>query len=432
MGTSPSVARTKTGVLRRCLIALLLLAPATGCRRGATEPLVLFIAAEGLDPALLEERLAADDLPNIQRLVDRGSLADVRTPPPGLPPVVWTTVATGVPPAVHGIGGFVVDGLPARSTQRQAPAFWNLLPRLGVATAVVGWPVTWPAEPESGFVVSDRAHLEAEGRMEPPDLVSMASRKVRPRPAAGLDRFTSFVLDMGYPRLDPADPAYRLNYLVDLRLNRVLQRDRIYEEIALEMLTAHDLDLLALGVRGLDSVSHGFLTYLDPPPRPGSRRPSPADSLAGIIPAYYRYLDDIVGRLLRVARREPLVILMGDHGVAPARDPHAGQFVSGAHREVGALIISGAGVQRGVLQTRPIAPEDLLPTLLWITGHPQADDLPGRPLREYLTSRFRVSETLPGVPSYRDALTPARRPAPESTADALLLEEIAALGYRQR
>jgi hypothetical protein len=436
MGTSPPVARTLAIVPGGRLAALLLAAFAgVGCGADPLPPPVLLIAVEGLETSLLEELLATGELPNIQRLVDRGSLAEIRSPLPAPAPAVWTTVATGVPSSAHGIDGFLVDGVPARSTQRRAPALWNLLPRIGVATAVVGWPATWPAEPDSGLMVSDRAHLEPEGRMEPEGLVSMAARRIRAKPPIDLDRFTTFALDLGYDALLPDDPGYRLHYLVDRRLNRTFQRDRLYVGIALELLAAHPVDVLALGIRGVDTVSHGFWAFR----RSGGARRGRTDprtaALAEVIPAYYRYLDDVVGQLVRAARREPLVLLIGDHGAGPARAVQPGLFVSGAHREVAALIVSGPGAQTGALQTRPITHEDILPTLLWVTGRPQAGDLPGRPLREYLSERYAASESIPAVASYRDALDAiavAPRQTPDSVSDPEVLEELESLGHLDR
>jgi hypothetical protein len=93
-------------------------------------------------------------------------------------PALWTTIATGVGPERHGIHGFVVpkekearpaasqahlvegesggeESLrPVTSSMRTAPAFWNILSSLDLRAGVVGWLVTWPAEPVNGFIVS--------------------------------------------------------------------------------------------------------------------------------------------------------------------------------------------------------------------------------------------------------------------------------------
>lgn len=58
-------------------------------------------------------------------------------------PVIWTTVATGVPPEVHGISEFFVPTekgeQPVSSSLRRVPALWNMMTAAGRRSAVVGW-----------------------------------------------------------------------------------------------------------------------------------------------------------------------------------------------------------------------------------------------------------------------------------------------------
>lgn len=108
---------------------------------------------------------------------------------PGVDPAaIWTTVATGTPPAVHGIGAVEMTTLvgasaptpqygvaagplrlltrlwpterrPARAGVRLTPAFWEVVADAR-KVAVVGWWATWPASSPGragGYLVSDGA-----------------------------------------------------------------------------------------------------------------------------------------------------------------------------------------------------------------------------------------------------------------------------------
>ncbi len=108
---------------------------------------------------------------------------------PGVDPAAtWTTVATGTPPSIHGVGSLEFTTLagavapaprygvaagplgllmnlwptqrrPARAGVRQVPAFWEVIADAR-KTAVVGWWATWPATSPGragGYLVSDGA-----------------------------------------------------------------------------------------------------------------------------------------------------------------------------------------------------------------------------------------------------------------------------------
>src|SRR6187200_1101964 len=59
---------------------------------------VVVIGLDGLDPVLLDERLAAGDAPNFARLAERSVAARVATTCPAQTPVAWSSFATGTNP----------------------------------------------------------------------------------------------------------------------------------------------------------------------------------------------------------------------------------------------------------------------------------------------------------------------------------------------
>src|SRR5205814_1767461 len=109
------------------------------------------------------------------------------------PARAWTTIATGVAPAVHGVHAIEsrrVPGLQGRLAagagpvaaavaaatdlvrltrpavasrdERRAKTVWEVAEEAGLRTAVVNWWATWPAPPNGGVVISDRALLRLE------------------------------------------------------------------------------------------------------------------------------------------------------------------------------------------------------------------------------------------------------------------------------
>ncbi|MBD3854101.1 MAG: alkaline phosphatase family protein, partial [Acidobacteria bacterium] len=102
--------------------------PSVSCR-GAEDPepihpFILF-GVDGADWDVIEWLWEEGRLPHLRQLADRGIAAPLETFHHASP-VIWTTVATGVMPDVHGITEFVVPTVkgdqPVSSSLRRVPA----------------------------------------------------------------------------------------------------------------------------------------------------------------------------------------------------------------------------------------------------------------------------------------------------------------------
>src|SRR4029079_17889600 len=95
--------------------------PARAVRRS---PLIV-IGVDGGEWKVIRRLWSEGKLPNLKTLADRGVSATLRTAY-NSSPVIWTTIATGVVPEVHGITDFVVatpqGDVPISSDLRKVPA----------------------------------------------------------------------------------------------------------------------------------------------------------------------------------------------------------------------------------------------------------------------------------------------------------------------
>jgi Type I phosphodiesterase / nucleotide pyrophosphatase len=150
---------------------------------------VVLLCIDGADfDDMVLPMVAAGELPNFARLLAEGTSGELATIEPTLSAVVWTTLATSKPPAVHGIHHFVnfrLPGLgpsieqfplhtglnfhlfpllerlpgmpplqaPYTSNMRRAEALWGIVGRV-YPVGAFQWLITWPAEPVPGFMVS--------------------------------------------------------------------------------------------------------------------------------------------------------------------------------------------------------------------------------------------------------------------------------------
>ena len=213
--TSPSQALGGSSPRSRSPRALVLAAAGLfalglpACGGGEESPgKVLIIGLDGAEWSLIRPLVEAGEMPNLAGLMERGIHGNLRSlEPPQKSPAIWTTIATGKSPEVHGIRTFVdkEDGKPLTRNLRKARALWNIVSGINRTAGVVGWLMTWPAEPVNGFVVSDyvqyspgRKGGKLEHRTYPADLETHIANKIRPWesfPWSGIMRFLDAPVD---------------------------------------------------------------------------------------------------------------------------------------------------------------------------------------------------------------------------------------------
>src|SRR5262249_54775907 len=120
------------------------------------------VGLDGADWHYLDGLMASGAMPELARLVREGRRGVLTTEQPPLSPIVWTTMMTGVSPLEHRILDFARlrrgDGVaePTTSSERRAPAIWNMASAAHRRVVVLGLWATYPAEPVEGLLVADR------------------------------------------------------------------------------------------------------------------------------------------------------------------------------------------------------------------------------------------------------------------------------------
>jgi arylsulfatase A-like enzyme len=144
--------------MSRLLLITLILLHAT-----SVSARVLVIGIDGGSWNVIDPMLAAGELPNLKALIDRGLSAELETVEPLTSPVVWTSIATGRSPSVHG----VTDFFSTRATIAVPTIYERLAAqgrRVGLYEVLMSWPP--PALP-NGFVIP--AWLRRDETTWPPD-----------------------------------------------------------------------------------------------------------------------------------------------------------------------------------------------------------------------------------------------------------------------
>jgi hypothetical protein len=375
-------------------------------------PRVTLLVLDGASLEFIWPRVAASRLPNFGRLLDAGASMDLATIRPTQPDPVWAAVATGMYPAKNGVRSAAsyfapgddraIDLLPDRcfshvlvrlgvvrdepnsSAAWRAPPIWSILGDYGISAGIVRWPLTYPAQPLTGFLVTDRFHqvvgsmFEFDGRAAyPPDLLPVAR-----------DAF-------GTAATAPSDAA-----------SVAARWDESYARAWRGLRAARDVQVSAIRYQGVDTISHHYLRYAQPRDFPGA----PEDErqrYGGLLDREYAYLDAEIGTALERLAPGDLLLVVSGFGMQPVhpikhalgrllRDPD----VSGTHDEApdGFLLAYGTNVMPGRKQRGSIV--DVTPTLLYFLGLPVGRDMDGYARADLFNAVFTSARPIAFIPSH--------------------------------
>jgi predicted AlkP superfamily phosphohydrolase/phosphomutase len=130
---------------------------------------VLVIGVDGASWNAIDPMLEAGELPNLRALIALGGSAELTTVEPLTSPVVWTSIATGRRPEVHGI----TDFFSTRATIA-VPTIYERLAAKGLRVGLYDVLMSWPPPPlPGGFVVP--GWLRRDESTWPPDALDELS-----------------------------------------------------------------------------------------------------------------------------------------------------------------------------------------------------------------------------------------------------------------
>lgn len=375
-----------------------------------------------ISPATAEGRL-----PHFGRLLDAGASMHLTTISPTQPGPVWAAATTGKLPPDNGVRSAAsysygpeydaIDLLPDlcfahamvhlgllrerpnTSENLRARPLWQILGAAGVTTGVVGVPLTNPAFPVAGYLVSDRAHraattflpVEDRGLVYPPDL--FAGRVPGP-------------MDLSPGAGAAAEGRAQAAAVPPLLAGAMTPRDQWYQRVAVDLGERLTPALWALRLEGVDQAGHLFLRYSRPRAF-GDVTEDERRRYGQVLAQQYAVLDAEIGRLLAGLGPDDVLLIVSGFGMEPlspgkrllARvlgEPE----LTGTHERApdGFLIAYGRPVARGRLALGSIL--DLTPTLLYLFGLPVARDMSGTARTDLFTREFTAIHPVTFIPTY--------------------------------
>lgn len=378
----------------------------------------------GLDAASLDvisPAVADGRLPNFAQLLDRGASMHLATLRPTQPGPVWTAAATGKLPWRNGArsaatyravtGSAAIDLLPdfcfahalvsfgllsesmQTSAALDAQPLWTLLGRAGISSTVVRWPLTWPAQPLPGSIVSDQYHrasdfavaLEEPGLTYPASLATDLARVERPSPTAD-----SFTLDPSHPGSSAAPLAL----------------DRYYVALTRRLAADRPTRFTALRLQGLDMVGHYFLRFAMPEAF-GDVSEDESRQYGRVLDQYYAYVDEELGALMEGLEPGDLLLVVSPFGLEPLSLPKrllertlGNPAITGTHERApdGFMVAYGTTVKPGRYPRGSVV--DLAPTVLYYLGLPLGRDMDGFARADIFATSFTAERPIAYIPTY--------------------------------
>ena len=261
----------------------------------------------GLDGAtfeMLDPFLEGGHLPVLASLLEGGARGILRSTVPPFTCPAWPTMYTGRNPGAHGVTSFrliepgSVSGRSATLRDIACPRIWTLLNEAGLRTGIFNVPVTYPADPVEGFMVS--------GFVTPPG----AAEAVQPERLRG--------------PFAEAHPHYECNGPENTALPFETRKQRrqfmqaMEEAVAMRLaatewlLEREPVDFLWVVFETIDRISHKAYAYLTP--KAPHYETADGREVRELALEVLQAQDRAMGRILDLMGPDPHAMVVSDHG----------------------------------------------------------------------------------------------------------------------
>jgi predicted AlkP superfamily phosphohydrolase/phosphomutase len=252
----------------------------------------------GLDCAAPEVVFGDERLVNIRRLMDAGVYGRLESVVPPITVPAWMCMSTSQDPGSLGVYGFrnrsdySYEKLGfANSSSIKAFAMWDQLALEGKKSIIIGVPPNFPPRRINGISI---------GCFLTPDPV----KDEFTHPASLKSKITELVGEY------PVDVKNFRTDRKDWLRDEIFRMSRKQWEVVHWLMREQEWDYFHYVDIGLDRVHHGFWNYFDKK----HVQYEPGSPYENVIPDYYRWLDEQIGRIMESLDEETILLLVSDHG----------------------------------------------------------------------------------------------------------------------
>ncbi|MHC4625374.1 MAG: alkaline phosphatase family protein [Planctomycetota bacterium] len=251
-------------------------------------PKFVILSIDGVPCSLVRRMTDQGDIPNLSSLASDVGLREMRSVHPTVSCVAWSSYMTGQNPGKHGIYGFIdrqpgtYDLMFPNSTTRATQDVWSILSRANKRVFGMNVPTTYPPQPVNGTMIGGFLSPSME-KVAYPVSVGEYLRSIDYR----IDN------DAALARKDKRAMLDDLHRTLDARM-----------EAMFHFLESDQWDFFHTHIMGSDRINHFLWEKMEQ----GDPEFAPAFF------AYYRRIDEFVGRLLNFLPEDVPLMVFSDHG----------------------------------------------------------------------------------------------------------------------
>ena len=259
----------------------------------------LIIGLDGATFSLIDPWIRAGHLPTFSRLIQMGVHGPLNVWPNLNSAASWSSIVTGYNPGQHGVFNFgpvslqgEEDWHPTTARDRHKDPFWRLLSAQGQEVGIINVPISYPADPVKGFMISgkDAPHVQSPGFTHPPDLYHSLCLQ-------GIDYIINIPNLLTEKEENPDRMPKGLEKMIDGRTRT-----------ALCLMKTHPWDVMMIVFAAIDRVQHFYW----PHPQASMNDPGWEPILKT-----YQKIDSSVKDMLALTDEQTTVLLVSDHGFGP-------------------------------------------------------------------------------------------------------------------
>lgn len=281
---------------------------------------IILVGVDGATWNVINPLMRDNKLPTFKYLVENGACGILESFKPLYTPIIWTSIATGKKPQLHGIKTL----FPTRY-ELKTLTIWDILENLGRSIGLFNWPVTWPPRPVNGFTVpgwlakspetfpTNLGFIQQIHRLRKEDSQGKSFhflhelRLLLKAIAHGLSMRTTWEI-VDYLFSESAG-----NYGDLIGAKRAIMSQSIFMDLFENLYKDFKPEFCALYLDAVDTVAH--LAWGDYQP---SKNSCPK-GVSGLLPQSYFHVDKCLGRILSLADKETLIVVVSDHGTKSAK-----------------------------------------------------------------------------------------------------------------
>lgn len=257
---------------------------------------IVVLGLDCAEPSLVFEQLRGQ-LPNLDRLQERGMWGRLRSCDPPITVPAWSVMMSSKDPGTLGIYGFrnrsdySYDKMAfATGASVKEPRVWDYLGKAGKKVIALGVPGTYPPRQVNGIMVGCFLTPSIQNNYTyPPEIKDEIAKVVHP-----------YMHDC--PDFRTEDKAKLLKDIYKMTEKRFT--------LAKHFIRTKPWDFFMMVEMGTDRIHHALWKHLDPS-HSGYRA---GNAFESAIPDYYRYVDGLIGEVLEEIPEDAYVLVVSDHG----------------------------------------------------------------------------------------------------------------------